>query len=453
MSELASPQTGTATGAARPAQAFHPKVVLGLLLFGAIAFFAMLYFIGAGNTGGKDNNGGAHAASRGLTGYAALAQLLEAEGHEVKLSRNAGALTGETLLILTPPMFADGDEIARIIEQRRYKGPTILVLPKWVSMEIPKQVKVKHGDGWVILGEAQSPGWVEEFSAPLKMDLSLDPLDDPGFDWRGMGASGKLPDAKSAQGMEAKDMQPLVTDSNGRMLVAYLQDSGTYPVLDEAAGIATQVPDVDEDGYDANGNYVDTDRWGVVVVAEPDLFDNYGMADRSRAELAGKVVEAALEGQDLPITFDLTLNGLGRTQNLLTLAFEPPFLAATLCLIIAMLIVGWRAFRRFGPPLAEARAIAFGKGRLVANSAGFILRTRRLHLLTGPYAAMLRARIVQSLGLRRADDEAIDAALLRRRIDTPPYSHLAAALETAHGPREILRAALALKSLERMLSR
>ena len=98
---------------------FNPKVVLGLLLFGALAFAATLYFIGAGETSRGPNDGGSHAASRGLTGYAALADILEAEGHDVALSRNQGALDDEGLLILTPPTFADGGELAELIEQRR----------------------------------------------------------------------------------------------------------------------------------------------------------------------------------------------------------------------------------------------------------------------------------------------------------------------------------------------
>ncbi len=175
--------------------------------------------------------------------------------------------------------------------------------------------------------------------------------------------------------------------------------------------------------------------------------------DRERAALAHEIIDLAMEGEDLPIVFDLTLNGLGRTQNLLTLAFAPPFLAATLCLALAMIVVAWRAFRRFGPPLAEARAIAFGKRRLVANGAAFILRTRRLHLLTGPYIETMRQRLAAALRLRGSDDETLDRAISTRLPDAPGFAESAAALREAARPNEILRAASALKSLERKLIR
>ena len=422
---------------------FNPKVVLGLLLFGALAFAATLYFIGAGETSRGPNDGGSHAASRGLTGYAALADILEAEGHDVALSRNQGALDDEGLLILTPPTFADGEELAELIEQRRYVGPTILVLPKWFAMEIPANAPVEKDDGWVVLRSAAKPSWIEDFEGRLDTELRLGPLEPQSDgDWRWGDWSGTLPDRSQAQTISDATMIPLVTASNGEILVGYYDDGGYYPVLDEAAGLAP----VDEDGRD-------TSRWNLTVVADPDLFDNYGMADRDRAALAHELVDVAMEGEDLPVIFDLTLNGLGKTQNLLTLAFAPPFLAATLCLVLALAVVGWRAFRRFGPPLAEDRAIAFGKRRLVANGAAFILRTRRLHLLTAPYIETIRHRIAAALRLRSADDDALDQAIARRAHDAPRFADSAAALRGASRPHDILRAASALKALERKLTR
>ena len=423
--------------------AFNPKVVLGLLLFGALAFAATLYLIGAGETTRGPNDGGSHAASRGLTGYAALADILEAEGHDVALSRNQGALDDEGLLILTPPTFADGEELAELIEQRRYVGPTILVLPKWFAMEIPANAPVEKDDGWVVLRSAAKPSWIEDFEGRLDTELRLGPLEPQSDgDWRWGDWRGTLPDRSQAQTISDATMIPLVTASNGEILVGYYDDGGYYPVLDEAAGLAP----VGEDGRD-------TSRWNLTVVADPDLFDNYGMADRDRAALAHELVDVAMEGEDLPVIFDLTLNGLGKTQNLLTLAFAPPFLAATLCLVLALAVVGWRAFRRFGPPLAEDRAIAFGKRRLVANGAAFILRTRRLHLLTAPYIETIRHRIAAALRLRSADDDALDQAIARRAPDAPRFADSAAALRGASRPHDILRAASALQALERKLTR
>lgn len=424
--------------------AFNPRVVLGIVVFGAAAFLATLYFIAAGQTSGGSAGSG-HAIARGLDGYAALVRLLEEEGHEVRVSRSAASLDEENLLVLAPPHNADGEEIAEIVSRRRYAGPTILVLPKWIAFGIPARAPVGAEDGWVYLADARPPQWVEDFEGRYATGLAPLALDGDGAAHWQMGARrGAMPDPGNLQVLEYGTVIPLVTAAEGSVLAGYYDDGGYYPVLDEAAGLPRADPEADD---------LDTDRWNFTVVADPDLFNNYGMADRERAALAHALIDTAMEGQDMPIVFDVTLNGLGANRSLLTLAFTPPFLAATLCLLLALAIVGWRAFRRFGPPLAEARAIAFGKGSLVANSAAFTLRTGRLHLLTAPYARAVRQRIADALHLRRPDDAALDRAIARRLPGAPPFAELAAALDTAGRPQEILRAARALKSLERKLVR
>jgi len=423
------------------APAFNPRVVLVMLLFGALAFLAMLWFIGSGQTG-QQNDGGTHAAAKGLTGFAGLAALIEAEGHAVTLSRNPGDLDDESLLILTPPSFTAAEELGEIIAARRYQGPTILVLPKWHATQVKANPTNGAKDGWVTLGGSGPPGWTAELEGDLALNAKVDAISARGAHWRGVGMAGRLPDPRAVMALDEAKVVPLVRDVKGRVLAGYLSDGGLYPVLAEAAGVPAGDPDK-----------LDSNRWNVLVVAEPDLLNNYGMADRGRAELAHELIDLAMEGEDLDVVFDLTLNGFGGARNLLTLAFAPPFLAATLCLILAMVVVAWRAFRRFGPPLAEARPLAFGKGRLVANSAAFIQRTGRLHLLARPYAELVAARIARLLGLRQADEGVIDALLARRAPDAMPFSAHMAALRSAKGKHETLRAARALAELERTLKR
>jgi hypothetical protein len=418
-------------------RAFSPRVVLGLVVFGAIAFLATLWMIGQGMTDSGPDNGEAHAAGHGLAGYAALVEMLEKQGYEVTLSRNKAHLTDDSLVILTPTLWTDADDLAEVIERRRYTGPTLVLLPKWYTYQLPSLTKGAR-KGWTRLVEATEPRFAKGLKNELAMTPKIAGLDGKTPDWSGLGLSGTLPTRGKALGLEGGPWASLVRDSQGRDLVAYADDHGCYPVLDDAAGF--------DNAADAE---CEKDKWNVTVVFEPDLFNNWGMADRNRALLASRVVELAREGQDIPIEFDLTLAGLGGAKNLLTLAFAPPFLAATLCLLIALVVVGWRGFGRFGPAVAEDRAIAFGKVRLAANAGGFIRRSGRLHLLGPPYAAMAARRIARTLGLRGADPAAIDAAIARRDPAAPAFSDLARRLETARGPNATLRAAHALHTLEK----
>ncbi|MDB5723798.1 MAG: hypothetical protein JWQ16_552, partial [Novosphingobium sp.] len=96
---------------------FSVRGVLALVVFGAAVFVALLWMIGAGMTAPSGNNGGAHAAGKGLTGYAALVKLLEQRGHKVSLSRSEATLDDPGLLILTPPADAKGADIAKIVNR------------------------------------------------------------------------------------------------------------------------------------------------------------------------------------------------------------------------------------------------------------------------------------------------------------------------------------------------
>ena len=426
----------------RASSPFSPRILLAVVAVGAAAFLLLLYAIGAGWDGGRDKNGGAHAAANGLNGFAGLVRLLESAGHDVVLSRSEAGLDDEGLLVLTPQHGADGDAIAEIIEARRYVGPTLLILPKWLAISAEQIPGIDARQGWVLIGGAAAPDWLQDLTDEEEWKAEIAERKR----WDGLGLTGAMPDPKQVQALGGTHILPLVTDEGGDVLAGYMEDKGTYPVLAEASNLPVRDPDELD---------TDEDLWPVVVVAEPDLLNNYGLADRNRAELAHAIIDAALEDYELPIVFDLTVAGLSRSENLLTLAFRPPFLAATLCLILAALVIAWRAFRRFGPPMAESPALAMGKRQLARNSGGLVARAKRLHLLGPPYAALLAARLAEALGIREAEPQAREAAIARTlaaRGLAPDYTEWADALRRARRPAELLRAASALRSIERTVT-
>ncbi|MFA7601987.1 MAG: DUF4350 domain-containing protein [Novosphingobium sp.] len=449
---------------------FSPRAALALIAFGAVVFVALLYMIGSGAGGGSTNDGGGHAGGKGLNGYAAFAGFLERRGYAVRRVHSEGGLDDPGLLVLTPPALADGAEIDRIVAARRRVGPTLVIAPKWAAVAAPRDAKDARR-GWVKLAGTQPPVWrgfLDDVGVRLGPaggvrlgpaggvrlgpagGVRLGPAGDGRrADWSGAGIAGALPDAARVQSGSGARLVPLVVGGrDGRILAAYVADGGSYPALEVMA--RRPVSPGDPAG---NGN----GRHAIVLVFEPDLLDNYGMASLPNALLAERLVHAAAGGARV-VHFDLTLNGFARAPNLLTLAFTPPFLAATLCLLLAALAVGWRAFLRFGPPRAGARAIAFGKRALVANAAGLIRRSRRLHLVTAPYAARARGRLARALALPRladvaATEAAIDRALAARDPGAAPFSVIAARLRGAHSPHDIVRAAQDLHALERTLTR
>lgn len=422
----------------RPGNPFSPRTALALVVFGAVVFVALLWMIGAGWTGGDTNDAGGHVDGRGLNGYAAMARYLDARGFEVRRVRSPSALKDPHLLILTPPQGGPADEIEKIVSARRRIGPTIVIDPKWLAAPVDLKQAPTAKKGWVAIGGVQLPNW-----PGFRDDVSVDQKPMSGG-WRGMGLGGTLPEAKAVEFGGGKFVVPLVTGGDGRILTGFIGDDGDYPALQRWG------PE-DYTGGDNDALYP------LVFVFEPDLLDNYGMAKPENALLAERLVSAASAG-DKTVAFDLTLNGFARSANLLTLAFTRPFLAATICLLLAALAVGWRAFNRFGPPRLPERSVAFGKRALVANTAGLIRRAKRLHLVGAPYADAARERLARDLALPRgldpaATEAAIDRALAARNPEAALFSHAAQTLRQSRRPQDMLRAARSLYALERMLTR
>ncbi len=411
---------------------FSRTTVLGMIVVGFVAFLAMLYFIGAGNTGDNQRPGVGHAASNAINGYSGLVKLLEGEGVRVRRSRSPGALTTPQLLILTPTTATDPEEFAQALEERAYVGPTLVILPKWNASAIPqaraRQAGVETRDDWVLLDNPRALSWTASLPEPFAIKHRVTPPDEqrePGR-WAGLGLAGDLPTGTNSYA-EAEDIhEPLVIDRRGRTLALSVYG------------------EPDSDYYE--------NAYALVVVAEPDLMNNYAMADAERAGLALELIREANYDDIEAVTFDLTLAGLGQSVNLLTLAFQPPFLAATLCLIIALFIIGWRAFLRFGPSAVRTSAFAYGKSQLVENSAGLIVRARRARLLAEPYEKLSQRRIARLLGLHNAAPVEIDEALATRMPDEASFSKRAADLQKAKTSTDIVHATQALDDLTRKLS-
>jgi hypothetical protein len=452
-----------------PAPAFSKAGALALVVGGFALFLAVLYLIGAGEDFAEDTGRGgqAHAASNGINGYAGLVQLVEAQGYDAERSRSPKGLETTGLLVLTPSTYGGAEDVAEILKNRTYRGPTLVILPKWWAMPppptLPPAARDKFKRGWLILGSATPVPWGADLPAPFTfkhrasgrqsvpdaMMVSPDtppapspppPPPKPGR-WSGFGLSGTLPAAPTLHAEVAGEHTKVITDPAGRVLAFAVNRAQTGA----APGTESDQPPIFE---------AIRPPQPVVFLAEPDLANNYGLADPARAAVAVALIDRlAGEAENDSVTFDLTLNGFGASENLLTLAFRPPFLAATLSLLVALLIVGWRAFLRFGPPTAAAGPdIAFGKRQLITNGAGLILRARRFALLAKPYAALSARRLAERLGLTRPDPDAIDAALARRLPDEEPYTRRAARLEAASKPAEILAAAKALDDLNQKLS-
>lgn len=379
---------------------FRLRTIVFLITVGVAAFVAMLvataYAPGSTPRGG----GAAHALSNSALGYSGILRLAQATGHTTYVVRDDNMLSLPGLMVLTPQT---ADTPMGEVLARRARLPTLVVLPKWLT--IPN----KADAGWVDhlgLLPASEPEGVLAPGNKFKISRARSggrPLLTDGF----LSDAVQLSAPRPLQTMAGDKLTPLLTDQAGHIVLAQLGDGPLY------------------------------------VLADGDLLSNMGMREAADARSALALLDE-LNDENAPISFDVTLVGLGRAPNPLRLALDPPFLAMTLTLVAAMLLAAWQAVTRFGPAVRRERAIAFGKAALVDNSAMLIRKARRQARLGGRYVEVIRERAVTAFGVpSRLRDRAIDD-YLDKLSGRARFSDLAAAAEAASDKTSLVAAAQAL---------
>ncbi|MDQ8757735.1 hypothetical protein RCO27_16015 [Sphingosinicella sp. LHD-64] len=387
----------------KAANPFNPKLVFGLIAAGIAGFAALLLLLAYGSNLGTPRDGRAHVLSVSATGFKGLVTLVGAF-RETRIIRDASDVYSENLLVVSIEPATNAAQLTQLLERRQGRA-TLLILPKWVTVPDPGH------RGWV---RRIGTGVPVPAIAALGKDLRVAPWRNPatrtayGRDFL-EGLSLSMPD--SAQVVSGTMLAPLVRLSSGDALVARIGNQPHY------------------------------------IVADPDLLNNQGLADPARARAAVTLIDALNATGATGVDFDVTTNGLGadNSPNLLRLAFEPPFLAMTLALVIAALLAGLHGAFRFGPARTEERAIPLGKAALVENSAGLIRLAGREANLGGAYADVLRQETARAANAPAwLQDEALDAYLDRMNRGHEPFSALAGRLALARDRPSLMQAARAL---------
>jgi len=200
---------------------------------------------------------------------------------------------------------------------------------------------------------------------------------------------------------------------------------------------------------DDNGDYV-------YVLADPDLLNTFGLRELEGARIAERLLDLARPAPGGPVFFDVTLNGYERGRNLWKLAFEPPFLAATLCALFAGVLMGLQAAVRFGAERRAERAIGLGKRALADNQAGLIRMAKREGRMASPYLKLVRDRTAKIVGAGQiADEDKLEQLLDRlgaRRTELK-ISDLSQEAKSVTDPAGLLRLARRLHQWKLEISR
>ncbi len=396
--------------------AFRPGVILALVLAAVLSMLAMAVMSAWAPEFSDGNDGRDHALSKSATGYAGVVSLLRGVKHLVVLSR--GPLRGagpDSLLILTPPSGRDEKQMNALIQ---HKGAVLIVLPKWRTAPDPLRRGWVRTLGLASPGEALSvlPKWAREgvrletLTGARRIQL--------------LAASGG---PKTAAGPVA-NLRSLV----GRGWTPVLTDQNDRPVL------------------------LIHDRTGLYLLTDADLINTLALDDPAKARGVLAII-ATMATAEQPVVFDLSLNGFSRPRSLMRLLLQPPLLGFTLCLLAAVLLIGWQAMIRFEPHLRARRAVSLGKTALADNTAALARLARREHRMARPYAELVRGRAARAVSAPPGlDADALTGLLDRlaaRHGDADTWDHLLAQADAARSPADLMAVTLALNRWKSEMTR
>ncbi|WP_299329419.1 hypothetical protein [Parasphingopyxis sp.] len=381
---------------------FSAKTVILLVIAGVIGFAAFLLLTAYAPEIRSGRDGRAHGLSTSAVGFRGVYTLLEETGADVGYIRQEDSYPDAGLTILTLEQISNRERVEALIDNGW--GPLLIVLPKWATMPVPQE---RDRVQWLDSGIGRNV--TPMLSHLVDIDVTTSNTGAGTRLQSGMLQNVAFTAPENLQTISGEDLTSLMETEKDEIVLANVYNTQIY------------------------------------ILSDPDLLNNQALADPERAQAALLLLDE-LNDTDGPYRFELVANGFGGARNLLTLAFEPPFLALTLCLLAAALLAAFQAIYRFGPELRPGRAIAFGKRALVDNSAELLRLARREHLSSERYVGMAREAAVAAIGNpRKLEGEALDRWLDGLGPDSmPPFTSLARAAERATGRHEILAAAQAL---------
>jgi hypothetical protein len=366
----------------------------------------------------------ADAYSRSAIGHRALVELLRAQRVPVMVSRfDSGARAGEQALLVVaePGLEAGGTTAVRKLQQMlRSSRRSLLVLPKWQGHEDPAH-----------------RGWLDRAGPvpPAEIASLLKAADVPAVAY--LAAGGGVQACEGAGAAATLDRPQLLRPNEG--------DESLTPLVVCGDGWLLAEREEQEDGG------------SLLILSDPDVLANHGIADGDNALVAWAVIEHARRpGQ--AVVLDETLHGHERVPSLFRELFTFPLALVTFQTALAIGFLVWSGVSRFGAPLPPVPVLEAGKGVLVDNTAA-LLRLgghsaytlgryldsltqevgRVLHAEEGGKPGELRARLRRIARRRRVteDLDAIESAVERlRREKSPAPAAVLAVARRVHRWRE-----------------
>ncbi len=298
--------------------------------------------------------------SKSALGHAAVFDMLADLGIPVEESDLGSGehFTPNSVAVIAEPRTdsATLDEVQAMLD-----APTVLlVLAKREGNADPKRPNWIGQDRLIAVSDVQRILSLADKGATLTRDAAPGP-------WTVSQFGNAQPDIRHVQLMHSTRLHPLLAGQSG-MLIGEVRERGR----------------------------------NLVVVSDPDLIANHGIARGDNAQIVVSLIEYMRAGHDGTVVFDEFIHGYApRPFHMLGILFQFPFVLVSVQAAIAVALLAWAALGRFGAARTRPPVIAAGRRSLIEAGALLVSRNGNHAALSARYyeemvrdaAATLRAPV------------------------------------------------------------
>lgn len=443
---------------------FRPMTLFALIAIGVFSFGALLVLGGFADDLRKTPPGQATPRSESAVGYKALQDYMSQVGyiaHETRDERSFRAKQNH-LIIYTPSRTSS--RLSKMLDDRG-EETRLVVLPKWSVSQMMPQDGEEGRTGWArknsksgLMGAGGYDYLLDEIPV-VRRERGISQNIDIEFERpynRNLPDTSAL-DIESLQyfDLDARwpdyevELQALIDAQREAARKRRAEERGeTYEPPEEDEAKEEEEAEADEAPeplpehevlmkIEGKPVLIKFENSSTFVLSEPDLLNTTAFQTQTGARLAlGVIDEIIVAGgtEFYHADFDVTLHGIESGRNLIKLMVTPPFLAATLCLLVAGGLVAWQGFNRFGDPTRVRPDYAQGPVSLANTAAEFMEVAGRTHRTGAEYAALIRRQVVADLGYKGRTEERTDRLLdgREKRLEiTPTYAELKTKISTS----------------------
>ena len=346
---------------------FSVRLAAGWLAAAALTFAFSFYFMtrGGGSWHEADDSGPT-IYSKSALGYATFYHMLPRLGIPVGESISASGPPADAAVVVIAEPYADAGTLARVRAELRRAPAVLLVLPKRTGEADPRRHDHLRNDALLPLRSAKDVLALADESATLDR-YGTNTL------WNARGPVTEAPQLTRPQLARSTRMRPLVQSGDG-ILVGEIGDKGGP----------------------------------VIVVTDPDIFENHGIARGYNALVAVSIVRSLRGARRGRVVFDETGHGIiARPFSALRLLFGFPFVLVTVQVVLATALLLWSGGVRFGAPRPREATLPLGKRGLIESGSRLLEYAAQLSFLIERYAEAVLRDTAQAVnaprGLGRED--------------------------------------------------